>query len=143
MSDELYHQAIVTLARDKSHAGHLEAASGEATITNPLCGDRVRVEVTLSDDSIDAVAYTVRGCLLCKAAAAMIGQAAPGCTPAAARSVAGQVSAMLKTNGAVPDGAWALVAAFTPGINHKSRHDCVDLPFQALVAALNDAETKT
>jgi NifU-like protein involved in Fe-S cluster formation len=50
---------------------------------------------------------------------------------------------MLKANGAVPDGAWALLAAFTPVVNHKSRHDCVDLPFQALVAALDDAETKT
>ena len=143
MSDELYHQAIVTLARDKRHAGHLEAASGAATITNPLCGDRVRVGVTVADDSIDAVAHTVRGCLLCKAAVAAIGQAAPGCTPAAARSIADQVSAMLKANGVVPDGAWALLAAFMPVVNHKSRHDCVDLPFQALVAALDDAETKT
>jgi nitrogen fixation protein NifU and related proteins len=143
MSDELYHQAIVALARDKSHAGHLESASGVATITNPLCGDRVTVEVAIDDNAINAVAHTVRGCVLCKAAAAAIGEAAPGLAPDDARRVADQVTAMLKASGAVPDGAWASLAAFSPVVDHKSRHDCVGLPFQALVAALDEAEGKT
>lgn len=143
MSDELYHQAIVALARDKSHAGHLDAASGIATITNPLCGDRVTVEVALAGAAIDAVAHTVRGCVLCKAAAAAIGEAAPGLAPDDARAAADQVTAMLKADGTVPDGTWASLAAFSPVVDHKSRHDCVGLPFQALVAALDDAEEKS
>ena len=139
MDDELYHQAIVALARQAREAARLEAASASATVSNPLCGDRATLDVAVSGHAITAIGHKVRGCLLCKAAATVITQAAPGRDAAVVRAVAGQVDAMLKAGGGMPTGAWAALAAFRPVIAHKSRHDCVLLPFQALVAALDEA----
>lgn len=139
MDDELYHQAIVALARQARDAARLEAPSASATVSNPLCGDRATLDVTVSGQAITAIGHKVRGCLLCKAAATVITEAAPGADATDARSVAAQVDAMLKASGKAPEGAWAALSAFRPVIAHKSRHDCVLLPFQALVAALEAA----
>ena len=141
MDDELYHQAIVALARQARDAARLAAASASATVSNPLCGDRATLDVAVSGQAITAIGHKIRGCLLCKAAATVIAQAAPGADAAAARTVAAQVDAMLKAGGEAPTGAWAALSSFRPVIAHKSRHDCVLLPFQALVAALDAADT--
>jgi NifU-like protein involved in Fe-S cluster formation len=40
------------------------------------------------------------------------------------------------------DDLWPELAAFTPVHAHKSRHDCVLLPFEALAQALDETETR-
>ena len=80
MSDELYQTRIVALAKSKTGAGKLTAPTRSARRDNPLCGDRVTIDVTLDDTGhIAEIAHQVRGCLLCQASAA---------TPAASPSCA-------------------------------------------------------
>lgn len=43
-----------------------------ATVDNPLCGDRVTIDVKLAGGKLAAIGHQVRGCLLCEAAAATI-----------------------------------------------------------------------
>jgi nitrogen fixation protein NifU and related proteins len=38
--------------------------------------------------------------------------------------------------------AWPELAAFAPVHAHKSRHECVLLPFEALIRALDQVETE-
>ena len=68
MSDELYQQRIVALAKSKTGAGKLAAPTKSARRDNPLCGDRVTIDVKLEDGRIVEIAHQVRGCLLCQAA---------------------------------------------------------------------------
>jgi nitrogen fixation NifU-like protein len=139
--NDLYHQAIVALARDSRAEGRLENASASATVTNPLCGDRVTIDVAVERGTIREVRHKVRGCVLCRAAAAVIGGAAPGAPALRARRVANEVEAMLGEGGPPPDGEWEALANFLPVAAHKSRHECVLLPFEALVEALDRAES--
>ena len=140
MNDELYHQAILELAKKARHASRLEAPQASVTVDNPLCGDRVTLDLNLADGRVREVGHRVRGCLLCQAAAAAIGERAPGETPAALRTVARDLRDAL----AGPPGAarmpWPELAAFAPVHAHKSRHECVLLPFEALTQALDQAE---
>jgi nitrogen fixation protein NifU and related proteins len=142
MSDELYHQAILELAKKARRATRLEAAQASVTVDNPLCGDRVTLDLNLAGGRVLEVGHKVRGCLLCEAAAATIGERAPGETPAGLRAVAQDLSdAIVRT----PDTAgrrWPELAAFAPVHAHKSRHECVLLPFQALTQALDQAEAQ-
>lgn len=138
--EALYHEAIVEAARAAAGAGQLENATASASVDNPLCGDQVTVHLRMEAGRVDALAHTVRGCLLCEAAASLIGAHAPGQTPAQLRAVTAQVEALLAT-GTPPDPAvvgerWRDLAMFTPVRNYKSRHQCVRLPFQALLRAL-------
>jgi nitrogen fixation NifU-like protein len=42
--------------------GELPDADGEATTSNPVCGDRMRVMIRVRDGRIDAVRWQTRGC---------------------------------------------------------------------------------
>ena len=140
MNDDLYHQAILELARKSRQAGRLESPQASVTVDNPLCGDRVTLDLTLDDGRVREVGHKVRGCLLCQAAAAAIGARAPGETPAALRAVARELGEAIVGAPAAAELAWAELAAFAPVHAHKSRHECVLLPFQALTQALDAAE---
>jgi len=139
MDNELYHARILELARDASTEGRLDAPSASATVNNPLCGDRVTIDVVIENAALSMVGHKVRGCALCRASAALIGAHAPGENAARLKDVTDAVTAMLKNTGPVPDGVWQALEAFRPVVDHKSRHDCVLLPFQALVEALDQA----
>ena len=135
MSEGLYHARIVALAKAKTGAGSLTDASRTARRDNPLCGDRVTVEVMLNDVfQITAIAHQVRGCLLCQASASALASVAVG------RDAAG-IAALrrdaLRAIGRLDGEPAEPFAAFAPVRAHKSRQECVLLPFEALADALS------
>ena len=140
MSDELYQDAIMAHARAPHHAGTLPAADVRATVDNPLCGDRVTIELNLADGRITDVAHTVRGCALCQASASMLADGAIGAPRDAVAAARETIRAMLRDDAPPPDGRWSAFAAFLPARRARSRHDCVLLPFQAFEKALAAAE---
>jgi len=142
MSDALYHQAILELARKAKQAGRLEAPQVSVTMDNPLCGDRVTLDLSLANGRVREVGQRVRGCLLCQAAAAAIAEHAPGETPAALRAVASDLADAIAGGPETAGRTWPELAAFAPVHAHKSRHECVLLPFEALTRALDQAETE-
>ena len=134
MSDELYQARIVALAKSKTGAGKLAAPTKSARRDNPLCGDRVTIDVRLDDGKIAEIAHQVRGCLLCQASASALASVAVG------RNAAGIDKVRLDAERAIgrEEGeAGEPFAAFTPVKSHKSRHECVLLPFEALKDALS------
>lgn len=139
MNDRLYQEAILALARDAAHSGRLEAPDGSATENNPLCGDRATVEVALGGGRIAAVAHRVRGCLLCRAAAAALAAAAPGLDAAALERARAGLRAMLADDAPAPGPPWDALRHFRPVAAHRSRHECVLLPFEAAARALAEA----
>lgn len=135
MSDALYHAAILERARANAHAGRLTAPDRTATVDNPLCGDRVTIDLRVRDGRIAEIAQHVRGCALCQASASLIAEHAVGADRAAVAEGAEAVQDMLH-GGHDPAGPWAAFSLFTPVSPHRSRHDCVLLPFAALEKAL-------
>lgn len=139
-ASRIYQDAIKTLAAEATGHGRLPEAQGRACIDNPLCGDSVEMEVALTDGRIAAVAHRVKGCLLCRAAASIIGKHAPGSTRADIDRVSVQLDALLQAE--TPAHAdWPELESFAPVHAHRSRYRCVQLPFQALAAALRAAES--
>lgn len=146
MKDELYHQAILDLARLATGRGRLEAPQASVTVDNPLCGDRVTLDLELSDGRVSTVGHRVRGCVLCQAAASVIGARAPGQTPAQLRDGAERLRRLVvegpQDGEDALDGLWPELAAFAPVHRHKSRYDCVLLPFDALIQGLDQAASR-
>ena len=129
----------MALARAATGAGTLAGADASVTLDNPLCGDRVTMQARLAGGAIAAVAHRVRGCVLCQAAASVIGAHAPGAAPADIAAARETGRALLEDGVAVPNDAWPELSVFTPVAGHKYRHRCVLLPFEALERALNGA----
>ena len=132
---DIYQHAIKTLAAEATGHGTLESPSARALADNPLCGDRVEMQVALTQGRITALAHQVKGCLLCRAAAAVIGKRAIGADRDEVERIGAAVSALLRSPSEPPPG-WEELAVFAPVHGHPSRYRCVQLPFEALAEAL-------
>ncbi len=140
-NDSLYQDAIKQFARAAHGQGQLPAASGEAKLDNPLCGDRVRMQVAAISGDIAAVAHETKGCLLCRAAASLVGLRAAGQDVDGIEAVVHGLERMLQVGAPVPPG-WSELSMFEPARAYPSRHGCVLLPFRTLLAALAESEMK-
>lgn len=136
--NSLYQDAIKQFAQAAHGHGQLAAAAGEAKLDNPLCGDRVRVQVAVASDHITAIAHETRGCLLCRAAASVMGLRAVGQDETGIEAITAGLEGMLKNEAPVP-AAWPELSMFEPVRAYPSRHRCVLLPFRALLAALRSS----
>lgn len=134
-SSDLYQQALLDLAKAAHGAGTLASPDGAALRDSPLCGDRVRMQVALESGRIKAIAHEVKGCLLCRAAASLLGLHGPGLNAEEADALREQVAATLA--GGDPPSGWPELALFAPVRPHRNRHGCVLLPFETLCAALD------
>lgn len=132
----LYQDAIIAAARRGVGHGRLARPDGTATVDNPLCGDRVTLDVELGvSGCVARVGHVVRGCLLCEAAAVLIAE------HVSEREIEGLLRAGAGVDAALKDGTsfpWPDLEMFVPVREVKSRHRCVGLPFEALAAALAD-----
>ncbi|WP_018992076.1 iron-sulfur cluster assembly scaffold protein [Aromatoleum toluclasticum] len=137
MIEPLYNKGIRELADAAHGAGRLAAPTGSALRDSPMCGDRVRMDVELVDGRIAAIAHEVKGCLLCRASASLIGLHAVGRTPAEVEGLRALMAAMLAGGEAsgMPEGTDE-IALFAPVHGYRSRHGCVMIPFEALTIAL-------
>jgi nitrogen fixation NifU-like protein len=133
--DPLYRRAVLRLAADAAGAGRLPHADAAATVHNPACGDRVTVELALTDGRIAALAHVTQACVLTQASAALLAAQAPGQDRAGLAALADGVRAYL-AGGAAPEG----YAVFEGVAEHAGRHTCVLLPLEATLKALEDAE---
>ncbi len=135
MSDELYQERIVALAKARTGAGKLTAPTKSARRDNPLCGDRVTIDVRLDGQGrIAEIAHQVRGCLLCQASASALSSVAVGRDKAGIAVVRHDAERAIGREDGQPGEPFS---AFTPLKAHKSRHECVLLPFEALADALS------
>ncbi|HWI15328.1 MAG TPA: iron-sulfur cluster assembly scaffold protein [Burkholderiales bacterium] len=137
-ADDIYQQAILELANAANARGTLASPDARATLDNPLCGDCVEIQINVRDDRITALAHDVQGCLLCRAAASVIGKRAIGATLSDIEAIGAAVSAMLEEQ-ALPPSGWDELSAFKPVHGHRSRYRCVQLPFEALASALRSS----
>ena len=139
--DELYQKAMMRHAGNAVRAGRLDAPDGTVTLDNPMCGDRITIDVRVDDAGrITDLAQHARACVLCQASASIIGAHALGADRNEIDRARAEVDAMLKQDGPTPAGEWADLDVFRPAIPHRSRHTCVTLPFDALHQALAAAQ---
>ena len=135
MSDQLYQERIVALARAKTGAGKLAEPTKSARRDNPLCGDRVTIDVRLDGQGrIAEIAHQVRGCLLCQASASALSSVAVGRDAAGIAALRHDADRAL---GREEGEAGEPFTVFLPVAAHKSRQECVLLPLEALKDALS------
>lgn len=131
---DLYNERIIALARSAEGAGALEEPRIRVTRDNPLCGDRITLDLRFADGRIAAVAHRTRGCLLTEAAAALVARLAPGAGPEEVAAWRRSLATLLQ--GGAERVEPAELEVFAPVAAVKSRHECVLLPFEALAEAM-------
>lgn len=133
MMADLYAETVKSLARSARQGRPLERPEREASRKNPMCGDEVTVSVRRGEDGGIDMGYRVRGCLLTMASCARMAEiASEERDPARLAGLAARVEAMFRDG--VPDE----MGMFGPVRAHRSRHECVLIPFRALRETLSE-----
>jgi|SRR5579863_1808641 len=72
MSDELYTDFILDEAESPLHRGHVENPTIAHEDSNPLCGDKVHLELLIEDNKVKEARFDGHGCAISQAAASIL-----------------------------------------------------------------------
>lgn len=78
----LYQEVLLDHYRSPRNRGRLADPTGRAEGHNPLCGDRIAVEVQVEDHRLQRVAFEGTGCAISTASASLMTEAIAGRTEA-------------------------------------------------------------
>jgi nitrogen fixation protein NifU and related proteins len=69
--DDLYREQILDHYKNPHHWGEIENPDLEFEDTNPLCGDELKVQISIEDGKVADVAFSGHGCAISQASASM------------------------------------------------------------------------
>ena len=72
MSNDFFREIIVEHYRRPAHRGTLPAATISHEEDNPLCGDRIRIDMLVQDGIVQDVKFSGQGCAISQATADML-----------------------------------------------------------------------
>ena len=70
--DDLYRDYILEHYRRPHNFGVIEEPSASFEGSNPLCGDRITLQVGVRDGTLERVGFTGRGCAISQASASLL-----------------------------------------------------------------------
>ncbi len=70
--DDLYRDYILEHYRRPHNFGVLETPTVSHEGNNPLCGDRITLQLGVTDGAVDRVGFTGRGCAISQASASLL-----------------------------------------------------------------------
>ena len=132
---DLYRDVIVDHNRRPRNRGRLPDASRHAEGNNPLCGDRLQLDVDLAGELIRDLRFENCGCAISTASASLMSEAVKGRTRAEAAELFGAVHRML--TGEPADASPLGKLAALGGVRaFPARVKCASLAWHTLNAAL-------
>ncbi len=147
MSDlrDLYQEVILDHNKRPRNFRPVEPHSHTADGYNPLCGDRVTVQVFLdADERIVDIGFQGEGCAISTASASIMTEALKGKTVAEARATFEQFHDLVTVDDAVADPAMGKIAVLGGVREYPMRVKCATLAWHTLQAALEEkAEVTT
>jgi nitrogen fixation NifU-like protein len=138
MLEKLYQEQIIALSRQSKNRVAISNPELTARIDNPLCGDRVTIDLELKTDIVENIGVTVRGCALCEAASEVLAINASQKNFLAIQDAETGLRNYLSGHSDKPP--WAQLSVFEPVKDVTSRHECVLLPFVAIRKAFLSKE---
>ncbi len=137
MSDDLndlYQQVILDHCKRPRNFHELPSATCSAQGHNPLCGDQLRLYLTMDGEVIKDISFLGSGCCISKASASLLTESVKGHTRAEAQAMFGRVHQMVTTGEAGE--AIGKLAVFAGVHKFPARVKCAILSWHALMAAL-------
>lgn len=140
---KLYSQRILALAADIPHVGRLEDPDGTAMKRSPICGSTVTVDVGMEDGRVARFGQDVKACALGQSSASVLGSVVVGLTRDDIQTGRDALYAMLKEGADAPGEPFGGLEALSPAKDYKNRHASILLAWDATLAAIDDAASKS
>ncbi|MGH7538192.1 MAG: Fe-S cluster assembly sulfur transfer protein SufU [Gemmatimonadales bacterium] len=138
---DLYQQIIIDHNRSPRNFKKLGQPNRTAQGDNPVCGDRITLEVQLDGDVIRDIGFRGSGCAISQASASLMTQAVQGKTTPEAEALFHRVHAMLTSapDSRVDAAKVGKLAALAGVRQFPVRVKCASLCWHTLHAALQSA----
>jgi nitrogen fixation NifU-like protein len=133
---ELYRDVIVDHNRRPRNRGRLPAATHHAIGNNPLCGDRLELELDVAGDVIRDLRFDGHGCAISTASASLMTEAVKGKSRAEVAELFATVHRMLTGTERRDVSALGKLAALAGVREFPVRVKCASLAWHTLNAAL-------
>lgn len=141
MSDlhDLYQETIIDHSKRPRNRGALAQATHSAEGYNPLCGDRVKIELKIEAGRVAAISFEGAGCAISTASASLMTEAIKGKTPEEAENAFRKFHTLL-TEERLPEPDLGKLAVFSGVREYPMRVKCATLAWHTLRAALHDEQ---
>ena len=133
----IYQQLILEHYRNPRNKRDLEHRTVEAHVTNPVCGDEVKIQLRLDGDTIEEAGFDGQGCSISQASASMMTALLAGKSRGDAERLADRFTEMMYGNGEpARDRSMGDLRALQGVSKFPVRIRCALLGFDALREAL-------
>jgi nitrogen fixation NifU-like protein len=132
--NDLYQQVILDHCKNPRNFHEMPAATCSAQGNNPLCGDQLKLFLTMAGERIQDASFVGSGCCISKASASLLTESVKGKTRAEVEKIFEQVHEMVMTGNA--GSGVGKLAVFAGVHKYPARVKCAILSWHALIAAL-------
>ncbi len=133
----LYQELILDHYRRPRNKGTLEGATHTVSLTNPLCGDEIDLQLRLDGGVVKDARFIGRGCSISQASASMMTQLLKDKPVPQALALAERMSAMMQGDeAAAKDKALGELRALAGVSKFPVRIKCALLPWNAFADAV-------
>ncbi len=140
--ESLYQQVILDHYRCPRNFGTLAKCTASVAHDNPLCGDRISLDVDVQDDRIECIRFGGQGCAICTASTSMMTERVAGLAVDEAAEVARRFRAMMRKEAELDPESLGDLAALQGVVNFPVRVKCATLGWTCLEECLgNRGET--
>ena len=137
----LYEEVILDHNRSPRNWGELPGAR-HIEGRNPLCGDRISLDVMVDDDVVTDIKFTGEGCAISKASASMMTQAIKGKSRAEADALFDQFHALVTGQEATADASLGKLKVFAGVARFPTRVKCASLAWHAMRQAMSQVASR-
>lgn len=141
MSDlrELYQEVILDHNKRPRNFHPVDPHSHEADGYNPLCGDKVTIQLRLDDDGrIEDIGFQGDGCAISTASASIMTETLKGYTVDEARDLFDRFHYLVTDDSALPDPELGKISVLAGVRAYPMRVKCATLAWHTLQAALEE-----
>jgi nitrogen fixation protein NifU and related proteins len=135
--NDLYQEVILDHNRRPRNFRRIAGASHHAEGHNPLCGDRLTLDVQVDEDRISDVAFEGSGCAISKASASLMTDAVKGQSVGDVQALFARFHRMVTTPPDQPVEDMGKLSVLAGVREFPVRVKCASLPWHTLKAALD------
>ncbi len=137
---DLYQQVILDHSRTPRNFRVIDDATSTVEGFNPLCGDQIRVFLSMTNDKVDDISFQGKGCAICTASSSMMTQQVKGKDREQVHQLFDRFHhAVASDNDTVDPETLGKLAVFIGVRKYPMRVKCASLPWHTLKAALEQS----
>ena len=129
---------IIKIASDTTNCGIKKKSNLIATSKNKICGDKITVEIEVLDNKIQEMCYETESCIFCQASASLLSKIVKKTNINILRKDVNKINMICKNERIILKSKYKPFKKLFMS-KYKERFNCILLPFNALLKAINSA----